>query len=239
MYSLRKVNAIVNASVSKATAWQLTATDVAIDTQTITIGGVVFTTVDLIGTTAGNILVGANKEATLANLATLINAPTVSTATGRALSANDAYIITTVLGLTASVSGAVLTITSSKGYNDITVSDTETNLAWTNYTYSDPIAMGALSGKASLQFIGSAISSGNGVFTVEVSNDGSNWIAYSRLTTNATNTNGQTDTRVASITVNSNTSAVVSFPVGDVFSFFRVKVVPTTDGSYSAVAVVL
>lgn len=88
--------------------------------------------------------------------------------------------------------------------------------------------------KFSLQFLAASISSGNGVFTVEISNDNVNWVAYSRLTTNATNTNAQTDTRVASVTLSSNTSSFVFFPAGDDFRFLRVKVDMTTDGAYSA-----
>jgi hypothetical protein len=92
--------------------------------------------------------------------------------------------------------------------------------------------------RLSIQFIASAISAGNGIFTVEVSNDGVNWLAYNRLTTNVTNTNAQTDARVASVTLSSNTSAFVFFPPGDTFAFFRVKVDMTTDGAYSAIAYV-
>ncbi len=89
--------------------------------------------------------------------------------------------------------------------------------------------------KLSLQFIASGITSGNGVFTVDVSNDGTNWIQYNRLTTNVTNTNGQNDTRVASVTLSSNTNAFVFFPVGDYFRYLRVSVDLTTDGVYSAI----
>ncbi len=92
--------------------------------------------------------------------------------------------------------------------------------------------------RLSIQFIAASISAGNGVFTVEISNDNTNWLAYNRLTTNVTNTNGQTDTRVASVTLSSNTSAFVFLPPGDTFAFFRVKVDMTTDGAYSAIAYV-
>lgn len=89
--------------------------------------------------------------------------------------------------------------------------------------------------KLSLQFIASGISAGNGVFTVDVSNDGTNWVAYNRLVTNVTNTNVQADTRVASVTLSSNTSTIVFFPVGDYFRYLRVSVDLTTDGAYSAI----
>ena len=89
--------------------------------------------------------------------------------------------------------------------------------------------------KLSLQFLAASVSSGNGVFTVDVSNDnGTTWTAYNRLTTNATNTNTQGDTRVASVTLSSNTSAMAFFPEGDHFGMIRVTVTRTTDGAYSA-----
>lgn len=95
---------------------------------------------------------------------------------------------------------------------------------------------GNFNNRATIQFVGASITSGNGVFTVDVSNDGTTWTAYNRLTTNAANTNVQTDVRVASVTISSNGSAVVSIP--DSFAFFRVKVTFTTDGLYSATAYV-
>jgi len=104
--------------------------------------------------------------------------------------------------------------------------------AVTATTTSEAIPLGPL-GRTSLQFIASGISSGNGVFTVLVSNDGVNFIAYNRLTTNVTNTNAQTDLRAASVTLSTNTSAVVSIP--DAFAYLKVVVTRTTDGTYSAV----
>lgn len=92
-------------------------------------------------------------------------------------------------------------------------------------------------GRLSLMVYGSGISSGNGVFTVEVSNDPVlGWIPYNRLTSNVTNTNGQTDTRVASATINtvSTGTAILFFPPGDTFNYVRTKVVVTTDGAYTA-----
>lgn len=87
----------------------------------------------------------------------------------------------------------------------------------------------------SIQFVASAITSGNGAFGVEVSNDGTNWVVYNRLTSNVTNTNAQTDTRTAGPTLSSNTSSIHFFPVGDYFRYIRVFVTRTTDGTYSAI----
>lgn len=89
--------------------------------------------------------------------------------------------------------------------------------------------------KYSLQFVASGITSGNGVFKVYVSNDGVNWVGYNRLTSNVTNTNVQTDARVASITLSSNSSSIVFFPDGDHFRYLGVSLAVTTDGVYSAI----
>ncbi len=94
-------------------------------------------------------------------------------------------------------------------------------------------------GRVSLMFTGTTITSGNCVYTVQVSNDSTvGFVPYNRLTTNTANTNAQTDVRVASVTVNSNTSTMVFIPASDTFSSFRVIGTVTTDGVYSAVAYV-
>lgn len=93
----------------------------------------------------------------------------------------------------------------------------------------------------SIQFVAASITSGNGVFTVEVTNDQDangapqNWVQYNRLTDNVTNTNAQQDARVASVTLSSNTSKIYFFPAGDTFRYIRAKVDLTTDGIYSAI----
>jgi hypothetical protein len=59
---------------------------------TVTIQGVTFTFVSTIGTTAGNVLRGANVAASRANLVALINNPKTTTANGVALSDADAEV---------------------------------------------------------------------------------------------------------------------------------------------------
>ena len=80
---------------------------------TITIAGQVFTFVSPIGTTAGNVLIGANVDATRVSLAALINAPGTTTATGVAVTdpSKFANFITAV----DSPSGDTLTVTSISG----------------------------------------------------------------------------------------------------------------------------
>lgn len=86
----------------------------------------------------------------------------------------------------------------------------------------------------SIQFTCSGHTSGNGVFGVEVSNDGVNWVVYNRLINNVTNTISEGDVRTAAPTLNSNTSAIYFFPTSDYVRYIRVFVTVTTDGAYSA-----
>jgi hypothetical protein len=76
---------------------------------TVTINGVVFTFVSSIGTTAGNVLIGANVDATRVNLAGLINAPTTTSATQVALSTANARLFVNASAVD-SPSGDTLTV---------------------------------------------------------------------------------------------------------------------------------
>ena len=81
----------------------------------------------------------------------------------------------------------------------------------------------------SFHFLAESISSGNGVFSIEGSNDGTNWItglAFQDATATAS------ATWVASKTLSSNTSAGGYLPTCG-FKMLRVKLDMTTDGSYS------
>lgn len=91
--------------------------------------------------------------------------------------------------------------------------------------------------RLSVQLIAASVTSGTGTFTFSVSNDGgTTWTPYSRLTSNATNTNAQTDTRVASVVLNSTGSSMIFFPPGDTFGLIRATCTVATDGTYSAIA---
>jgi hypothetical protein len=73
-------------------------------------------------------------------------------------------------------------------------------------------------------------SSGNGVFTVDASNDGTNWVTGIAL---ADATATASTTYVTSKTLSSNTSTAIYllfFP----FKLVRVNVAVTTDGAYTA-----
>jgi len=90
--------------------------------------------------------------------------------------------------------------------------------------------------RLSIMLLSSAVSSGNAVFTVQVSNDNINYATYNRITTNVVNAIGEGDVRVASVTLSTNTTNFMFFPPGDTFAFFRVTATRTTDGKYTAIA---
>ena len=107
----------------------LTSTGVFTDAQTITINGVVFTTMTTLGATAGNVLIGANAAATITNLTALINAPTVTTAEGVALT-NAADLDTISRVSAVATSATVLTINGTGGGRFI-LAEGQTNASWT------------------------------------------------------------------------------------------------------------
>ncbi len=104
----------------------LTFTGVGVNAQTVTINGIVFTSVSTIGTTAGNFLIGADATASATNLVGLINNPTTTNANQVALSAEDAGKIRRN-GITAANAAGVVTVTAS---TTLVVSETQTNASW-------------------------------------------------------------------------------------------------------------
>ncbi len=96
------------------------------NTDTVVIEGVTFTFVSSIGTTAGNVLIGANVDATRVNLETLINAPATTTANGVALSTENSNKFLAQVSAVDSPSGDTLTVTY-KGVWTLTVSETLTD----------------------------------------------------------------------------------------------------------------
>lgn len=98
---------------------------------TVTIAGQVFTFVSSIGTTVGNVLIGSDVDVTRASLATLINAPATTTATGVALTTN-LRLFQNQITAANSASADTLTITA-KGVGVLDVSETLTDATdtWT------------------------------------------------------------------------------------------------------------
>ncbi len=82
----------------------------------------------------------------------------------------------------------------------------------------------------SIHILAASISSGNGVFTVLGSNDGTNFKALSTLIDNA----ATVGTRIASKTLSSNTSDIIFLGNDTKPRYIQVKVTVTTDGIYSA-----
>lgn len=82
-------------------------------------------------------------------------------------------------------------------------------------------------------------SSGSTAFTVNLSPDnGTTEVAYNKLITNVTNTNAQQLTRVASVSLSSNTVSVVSMSPEDIGGYVQVVATETTDGTHDAWIVV-
>jgi hypothetical protein len=132
-----RTNGFVGTTVSGVDIYQtnnlrntatLTFTGAALDTQTVTINGIVFTTVNPIGAVAGNVLLGANQAATCVNLAALITNPRATTATYVALAEADAAKVER-MGLAATASGDTCVITAN---TTLQVSETQTNASWGN-----------------------------------------------------------------------------------------------------------
>lgn len=96
------------------------------DGDTVTIAGVTFTFKTTLGTTAGNVLIGANAAAANTNLTALINAPATTTAQGVALSAENVFLLRDKRRIAAV---ATSTSTAITGYGDIVVSETLTAAA--------------------------------------------------------------------------------------------------------------
>jgi hypothetical protein len=103
------------------------------DADTVTINGVVFTFKTTIGTTAGNVLIGANATASLTNLKALIDGGGVSSDAGVSnvtLALADQRTVQT--WFTSAVASSTLTV-SAKGASYMAVSASMTNTAntWT------------------------------------------------------------------------------------------------------------
>lgn len=110
--------------------------------------------------------------------------------------------------------------------------------AVTATTVSDPINIENAE-KISLIFTRANHSAGSTAFSVEVSLDGNTYVAFNKLISNATNTNAQTLTRVASVSLASNTSSIVAMDLeNDIFRWMRITATETTDGTHTAKALI-
>jgi hypothetical protein len=111
----------------------MTGAGVFTDGETVTISGVVFTMKNALGATPGQVLIGAALTNSLANLASLINAPGTTTATGVALSALDQATVTDDLRLAATSTATTLSFTGT-GAGRLVISETGANFSLTTNT---------------------------------------------------------------------------------------------------------
>ncbi|MCK5211704.1 hypothetical protein KAJ89_03310 [Candidatus Parcubacteria bacterium] len=88
--------------------------------------------------------------------------------------------------------------------------------------------------RVGIQLLAASISSGNGVFTFEGTIDGTNWVALNMIIDNVANATANNPTRVASKTLNSDTSILLWLDNFLALKAIRVVVDVTTDGAYSA-----
>jgi len=112
----------------------LLSTGVFSDGETVTINGTVFTMKTALGAVAGQVLIGAAATNSIQNLVALINAPSVTTAQGVALSAADQANMANIVA--TATSATVMTIVGT-GTGRLTLSETATNWSWaTNFIHA-------------------------------------------------------------------------------------------------------
>ena len=116
----------------------LVFTGSSVNAKTVTIGGVVFTGVTTIGSTAGNYLVSASDSTTgITNLAAFINDPGTTSSTQVALSAANQIIVTDVLGLSAVATSTTVLTLKGRGSSRLTLATNETHATWaTNFVHA-------------------------------------------------------------------------------------------------------
>lgn len=109
-----------------------------VNAEALTIGGVTFTAVTTIGSTAGNFLASASDSTTgITNLAALLNAPGTTNANQVALSAANQIIITDVLGITATATSTTVLTIVARGSSRLTLTEAQTNATWaTNFIHA-------------------------------------------------------------------------------------------------------
>lgn len=102
------------------------------NTDTVTIAGQTFTFVTSIGTTAGNVLIGADVDATRARLAALINTPGTTTANGVALTGDALKLFRARISSVNNDTADTLTVTA-KGVGVLAVASalTDPTDTWT------------------------------------------------------------------------------------------------------------
>lgn len=114
---------------------ELLSTGTFSDGDTVTINSVVFTMKTTLGATPGNVLIGAAATNSIQNLVALINAPTVTTAQGVAITSTTD--LNTLASLTATATSATVMTVVGTGTGRLTVAKSATNWSWNrNFIYA-------------------------------------------------------------------------------------------------------
>ena len=93
--------------------------------------------------------------------------------------------------------------------------------------------------KVTLEFTRTNHGSGSTSFAVAVSVDGVTYVTFNKLIDNVVNTNAQNLTRVAAVSLASNTSKHYSMDLSqDAFRWMKVTATETTDGTHTCKALV-
>lgn len=100
------------------------------DGDTVTIAGVTFTYKTTLGSTAGNVLIGASADTANTNLSALINAPGTTTAQGVALSTADQLILSRLQAAAVTDTGANTCTVTCKGTFSVSETLTATADGW-------------------------------------------------------------------------------------------------------------
>ena len=89
--------------------------------------------------------------------------------------------------------------------------------------------------RISLAFTRTNHSSGSSAFKVQVSVDGTTFIDFNKLVTNVENTNAQTEIRVTTVSLGSNTTEIATMDLDkSIYKAMKVVVTETTDGTHTA-----
>jgi hypothetical protein len=221
------------------------ASNPGVAVETVTIGDVTYSFVDVLSETnapadaiPNQVLFGADSAAALDNLKLAINkGATEGTNYSTGTVAHPLVEATT----NTDTAQTVESILFAEANDLIATTSDLANGAWGAETLeggedsTEQNAVVNVEGysKIGVQVKAEDITSGNGVFTVEGTLNGTDWVALSTLVDNAANDNTETTARVASKTLSTNTTALL-WIVDNPLKAVRVKVDVTTDGTYGA-----
>lgn len=101
------------------------------DGDTVVIEGATFTFKTTLGTTAGNVLIGANVDAARVNLTALVNAPGTTTAQGVALSTANQRVFNNITATDSPSADTMAVVAKGVGVLNVSETFTDATDAWT------------------------------------------------------------------------------------------------------------